>query len=473
MAMKKTLTIGAVFWLGFSSMAMATPMAGTAGSDVPAGHWAYGAVKQLADDGLLVDGYDLTGEFQGDKIMTRYEMAQIVAKVSLKKQQATPKDAALLKTLQTEYKDELAAHNERIKKLEHDTQRIQIHGDVALRYYNDKYSNIDTTKQTAETHGKNGTVPNGNQTLYMSIYTDYNINKDWTAHTQSELKYYWGDTLGTKGSIDLGDMQHRLWFDGKAGEFNITAGRKWDARGMGLVWATDPTGLWLNYGKSHATFFVGQGESNKGWNSETGANGSEHVDAYYLQAWKTIAPSSFANLVLGGNQRQANLDKTSPKTTLANKFAELSADMKLNNDWRMQVGYGRSNAEDFNNAYGIGFKYKDIDLNRPGSMSITFKGFHYGRNASFYSDGAYLGSWGGKYGTTGFNGYDDMWGALAVDNNQQAYTSYLKGWLVALDYVLDKDVDMEILYTDQNLEQPGQASDVKRKLFRTVVNFRY
>lgn len=451
--MKKSLMIGVALWLGVS----ATAFAGSHDlEDVPKGNWAYGAVMQLAHDGII-EGFD-DNVFKGDSTITRYEMAQIVAKALLKKSKANPKDAALLKTLQTEYKEELAGHNERLKKLEYDTQRVKIYGDVSLRYVNDKYNGQ--------------TTPNGNQTLYMNMYGDYKIDQTWTAHTQSELKYYWGNTLGVKGSTDMGDMQHRLWFDGKIGDVNLTAGRKWDARGMGLIWATDPNGIWVSMGKSHTTFFVGQGESNKGWDSATGANGSEHCDAYYIHTWRTIAPWSFANLLLGGNQRQANLDPLFPKYTLATKWGEVSADMRLNDDWRMQIGYGRSNADEFNDAYGIGFKYKETNLAQPGTYSIAVKGFHYGRNASFYADGAWRGSYGGDYGTTGFNGYDDMWGALDI-GDQQKYTSYMKGWLISFDYVLAKAVDTEVLYTDQELEQPKQGRTVNRKLFRTFVNFRY
>lgn len=45
--------------------------------DVPTVHWAYSAVMQLAKDGILTGYSDQS--FQGDKTITRYEMAQIVA----------------------------------------------------------------------------------------------------------------------------------------------------------------------------------------------------------------------------------------------------------------------------------------------------------------------------------------------------------------------------------------------------------
>ena len=47
-------------------------------ADVPAGHWAYESINKLAAAGV-VEGYG-DGSFRGDRLMTRYEMAQIVAK---------------------------------------------------------------------------------------------------------------------------------------------------------------------------------------------------------------------------------------------------------------------------------------------------------------------------------------------------------------------------------------------------------
>src|SRR5665213_2754301 len=57
--------------------AAATPFA-----DVPANHWAYAAIQSLAADGLI-DGYP-DGAFKGDRALTRYEMAAIVARVIAK-----------------------------------------------------------------------------------------------------------------------------------------------------------------------------------------------------------------------------------------------------------------------------------------------------------------------------------------------------------------------------------------------------
>lgn len=78
--------------------------------DVPAGHWAYASVAKLAAAGI-VDGYP-DGTFKGDNLMTRYEMAQIVAKAYAKG--AIGADDKLM----AEFADELDNLGARVAKLE-------------------------------------------------------------------------------------------------------------------------------------------------------------------------------------------------------------------------------------------------------------------------------------------------------------------------------------------------------------------
>ncbi|HHV62493.1 MAG TPA: hypothetical protein GXX51_07650 [Firmicutes bacterium] len=64
----------AVLVLALAAPAMASPFA-----DVPAYHWAYDAVNQLAAYGLIQGFPD--GTFKGDQPMTRYQMAMVVARL--------------------------------------------------------------------------------------------------------------------------------------------------------------------------------------------------------------------------------------------------------------------------------------------------------------------------------------------------------------------------------------------------------
>ena len=77
--MKKSLVLAMAMALGVTASAYA---ASNPFSDVPAGHWAYDSISKLAAAGVI-DGYGDT-TFGGDKLMTRYEMAQITAKAMAK-----------------------------------------------------------------------------------------------------------------------------------------------------------------------------------------------------------------------------------------------------------------------------------------------------------------------------------------------------------------------------------------------------
>ena len=102
--MKKSLVLAMALALGVTASAYAAnPF-----SDVPAGHWAYDSVNKLASAGI-VDGYG-NGTFGGDRLMTRYEMAQIVAKAMAK--------GANVDRLAAEFADELDSLGVRVAALE-------------------------------------------------------------------------------------------------------------------------------------------------------------------------------------------------------------------------------------------------------------------------------------------------------------------------------------------------------------------
>ena len=120
--MKKSLVFAMAMALGVS----ATAFAANPFSDLPAGHWAYGAVAKLAAAGV-VDGYP-DGTFKGDKTMTRYEMAQIVAKALAKG--AIGADDKLV----SEFADELDNLGVRVAKLEKNADNVKVTG--AARIHN-------------------------------------------------------------------------------------------------------------------------------------------------------------------------------------------------------------------------------------------------------------------------------------------------------------------------------------------------
>lgn len=92
-------------------------------SDVPAGHWAYDAVKQLSADGII-EGYK-DGTFRGQNTITRYEMAVITANAMTKLQGASPEDQKLVGNMGKEFANELQQINIRVDNLEARTDKIE------------------------------------------------------------------------------------------------------------------------------------------------------------------------------------------------------------------------------------------------------------------------------------------------------------------------------------------------------------
>jgi hypothetical protein len=85
-------------------------------SDVPAKHWAYDAIAKLAKDGVI-SGYG-DGTYRGDRTMTRYEMAQIVANAMTKEDKANAEDKALINKLAAEFNIELAKLDAKVSKID-------------------------------------------------------------------------------------------------------------------------------------------------------------------------------------------------------------------------------------------------------------------------------------------------------------------------------------------------------------------
>ena len=107
--------------------------------DVPSDSWAYKSVVELADAGIIqgVDG----SYFQGERNITRYEAAEMVAKAMAHMDKASVEQRALINKLADEYADELNNLGVRVSNLENKVGNVKLTGDARLRY---KYQNGKT-----------------------------------------------------------------------------------------------------------------------------------------------------------------------------------------------------------------------------------------------------------------------------------------------------------------------------------------
>ena len=135
--MKKILAIAAVAALtaGVSAYA-ANPF-----SDVSTSDWAYQAVSDLSDQGI-VEGYP-DGTFKGQQNMTRYELAQIIARLMAKEDQLNAEQRATVDKLAAQYADELANLGVRVANVEKKLGNVSFTGDARLKYQNENHKSYE------------------------------------------------------------------------------------------------------------------------------------------------------------------------------------------------------------------------------------------------------------------------------------------------------------------------------------------
>ncbi len=110
----------------------ATAFAANPFVDVPSDSWAYNSVVELANSGIIqgVDGV----HFQGERNITRYEAAEIVAKAMAHEDRANAEQRALINRLADEFSDELNNLGVRVSNLEDRVGNVKLTGDARVRY---------------------------------------------------------------------------------------------------------------------------------------------------------------------------------------------------------------------------------------------------------------------------------------------------------------------------------------------------
>uniref|UniRef100_UPI00402560BD S-layer homology domain-containing protein n=1 Tax=Dialister sp. TaxID=1955814 RepID=UPI00402560BD len=192
--MKKILALAAVAALtaGVSAYA-ANPF-----SDVTADDWAYQAVSDLSAQGV-VEGYP-DGTFKGERNMTRYELAQIVARLMAKEDQLNAEQQATLDKLAGEYADELANLGVRVSNLEKKVGNLYWSGDARMRYQ-DKGNDSDSWNGRIRLNVK-GQV---NESTYVQgrFLNEMNFKDDKDSTTSMDQLYV-NHNFGKEVAVRLG-----------------------------------------------------------------------------------------------------------------------------------------------------------------------------------------------------------------------------------------------------------------------------
>jgi hypothetical protein len=383
MKKKLALSLAFAFTMGLAGTAFAdsNPFV-----DVPKGHWSYDAVTKLAKD-KIVDGYaDKT--FQGDKEMTRYEMAQAVAKAVSKADKASAEDKALIQKLYTEYKDELKGMNVRVSSLE---------GEVKdLKEKADHFDFSGQLRASYQDHKVEGVTQNdGQNRFYLCLEGVVKINDNWKAHFYNETSQYYGwqresrldgegagkvrasglkDASGNEIKYVVSDPDNstwkRTWVSGKVGTVGVDFGKKWYSYGYNTAVGIQGTGFNANFALgNNATADVFYFKPSWGKLDIDAVDGYAVANMYGAHFNIAASKTTNVNLLIGGN------DKRDALSNHISSWAEIGFDTKLSPDFKFTAAYGKTNADDENRNIYARLDYKGVDQNVKGSYGIFLRYF--------------------------------------------------------------------------------------------------
>ena len=186
-------------------------------TDVSADDWAYQAVASLSDEGVI-DGYP-DGTFRGDKHVTRYEIAQIVARLMAKEDTLNASQKETLAKLSSQYANELKDLGVRIAELEKKRGATDLITELRVQSI-DRYDDVFKGKKHNEISTRvrlNTITPvNDRVHLYGQIETildmngknSYDVNRyDWNKEKEGKT----GAAANRDGYGDGDFHLNRLW----------------------------------------------------------------------------------------------------------------------------------------------------------------------------------------------------------------------------------------------------------------------
>ena len=396
--MKKSLVLAMAMALGVTASAYAAnPF-----SDVPAGHWTYDAVNKLAAEGV-VDGYP-DGTYGGDKLMTRYEMAQIVAKAMAK--------GANVDKLAAEFADELDSLGVRVANLEKKSDNVKITGQIRMSY-------------RANDNGVGTDNSNNSGRLRTRLFLNGQINEDWTYTGRFENNQYYTNTTDDNSEDDDIDLNW-AYVSGRVGGVMLDAGRQNFKPHTGNILDTEVDGLKLSYGdKVKVTGYVGKGTDDTfDLSAEDGFTSDDRLYIADVTAKIGVVDTyvSYYKVDNGYDQEIYNVGVALP----------IVKDLKLSGEWM----YGSSDEDEDmdNNGYVVGLAYKGAKASQPGSWGVFAN--YYDMPGFTYLDAT----------NDSYNGGMNSWKYEEFGNDE--VTDGFKGFEVGANVALAKNIVAGVKYYD-------------------------
>ena len=379
--MKKTLvsalTTALVVGAASTTFAAANPF-----SDVPADHWAYDAVSQLAADGVI-EGYGDT-TFRGNQNITRYEMAQMIAK-AMAKSDVSAADKALIDKLAAEFSDELNNLGVRVSNLERNADMVKWNGKAEYTYKSlrDKDTKVKEDQKNNSDH------------LLFRLEPSAEVNSNWhvNARLDASTEMNKDKANDNNDNVDL----KRIWAQGNYGNFQTKLG-KFAQIDDDSIFDTTFSGAEVKFGNK-VTFTAGAGRQNldnsedgdSDLNKEVSVTGNDKT-ANYQYAGLGYADGKFVG---GVDYHHLNVDNF--KYRVDTKAEKYQLDDTAN-IWLAKAAYqfdktnglngfyaNNTSADDFDNAWSVQYSYKGAQAENKGTWGAWTAYRYLGQNTALFS----------------------------------------------------------------------------------------
>ena len=385
--MKKQL---AAIFAATAVLGVTTAFAANPFSDVTPDSWAYQAVSQLANAGI-VNGYP-DGTFKGQNNITRYEMAQMVAKAMANQDRANAEQQAMINRLADEFSNELNNLGVRVARLEDRVGNVKVTGDARLRY---KDAEHEKSKFDARAR--------------VQFNARVNDRTDAVVRLTSGNFELGNSTTGGKADAQI----DRAYVNHKFGErVSLKAGRFNQVIGGGLAFDGTFDGAQLNVGNDKIMAQAAYGYMVSG--DAAGLTKEENVTDLIVNVNGKVGKHA----MVGGFYDRINQDDD-----VRNVYG-FNADANFDKIWVGGEWLKASSLEE-SQAWTAGVGYGNYDIKKQGTWGVKGQYFNAKENAPIID--------------TTYN---------------HIYTTDAKGWMATVDYALQNNVGLTANYgfdwKDQN-----------------------
>lgn len=324
--------------------------------DVPTDHWSLQAVAELAKDGVI-EGYG-DGSFRGDAHITRYEMAQMVAK-AMAKSDVSPADKATLDKLSAEYATELDNLGVRVNELEKKTDNVKFSGYMYLRTQSQELKN--KTKGTKDSPSVS--------IAYLDLFTTAKVNDNWNAVLETTTLTNLKD--GGEASTDTAG----LFAQGKYGQFTTRIGRFDQYSGDGgLVLHGSVNGGEFTFGnRLKTTLTVGRMNNSSVLASNGIGNSFDYQAAEFAYAANKTTTFNAGYYHLNDESFAIKRGDTDPNIYTLGFSTALNKDLKLTSYYLKSSSDQKDNKTVKDAGYYTAFEYKGPKLGQADTWGLYLK----------------------------------------------------------------------------------------------------